>query len=76
MLCRGSSGSTEDMRGFTVTLQALTNEAPQHLTAVVAEGGSAVGVDHQAVRADPDLRHRRRPLGRSETVNIGYKVLG
>lgn len=43
---------------FTVTFQSLSNEAPQHLPTVVAEGGGAVGVDHQGVRTDPDLGHR------------------
>lgn len=36
-------------RGLTFTLEALPDEPPQHLPAVVAEGRSLVGVDVQSV---------------------------
>lgn len=49
---------TKETRRFTVTFESLSNEPPQHLPTVVAEGGSAVGVDHQGMRTDPDLGHR------------------
>lgn len=49
---------TKERRRLTVTFESLSDETPQHLPTVVAEGGSAVGVDHQGVRTDPDLGHR------------------
>lgn len=39
----------------TFTFEALPDESPEHLPAVVAEGGRFVGVDVKRVRSDLEI---------------------
>lgn len=52
---------------LTFALEPLADEPPQHLAAVVAEGGSSVRVDKETVRTDLEVLHGGRSCGR-ETV--------
>lgn len=60
-----SGGRVEHL--LTFALEPLANEPPQHLAAVVAEGGSSVRVDKETVRTDLEVLHGGRSCGR-ETV--------
>lgn len=44
---------------LTFTFEALPDQAPQHLSTVVAEGGGLVGVDVEGMRSDLEVFNRR-----------------
>lgn len=43
---------------LTFTFEPLPDEAPQHLPAIVAEGGGLVGVDIEGVGSDLEVFNR------------------
>lgn len=54
----------------TFTFEALADQAPQHLSTVVAEGGGLVGVDVEGMGSDLEVFNRRLGYGKEEKVGL------
>jgi len=55
--------------GLTFTLEALPDQAPQHLPTVVAEGRGLVGVHVEGMRADLEVLYRGQSWSRGGVVS-------
>lgn len=54
---------------LTFTFQPLPDQAPQHLSTVVAEGGGLVGVDVEGMGSDLEVFNCRLGYGMNEKSN-------